>query len=69
MAFSRSSSLFNGPEEMIGHGELLDFQGSLPPSSRMEHPDVQEGEQKWQKYLHLMAGIKEDGARLLRGDQ
>lgn len=35
----------------------------------MEHPDVQEGEQKWQKYLHLMAGIKEDGARLLRGDQ
>lgn len=41
--FSRSSSLFPGPEEMINKGELLYFQGSLPPNSRTEHPDVQEG--------------------------
>lgn len=43
LAFSRSSSLFHCPEEMISKGELLDFQGSLPPNSRMKPPDMQEG--------------------------
>ena len=32
-----------------GPGELVDFQGSLPTSSRMVHPHMQEGKERWQE--------------------
>lgn len=35
--------------EMRGPGELINFQGSHPPCSRMVHPHAQEATQQWQE--------------------
>lgn len=44
--------------ERTGPEKLVDFQGSLPPSSRTVHLLVQEIKQRWQK-----AYMDEQGAR------
>ena len=41
--------IFNKLRGKRGPGELVDFQGSLLPSSRMVHPHVQEVKQRWQE--------------------
>lgn len=43
--------LGSGPGEKLGPGELVDFQGSPSPWSRMIHPNKQEIKQSWHEQI------------------